>query len=310
MGLDYETSGAKKSTASKMRSQTADQSGGTDSGDAREAWDRGFDESLDIEDGKTYDDVDASLKAGYMVHLDVWHAAMDAGCISGSGAYGHTIAIVPDHDGSGWLVGDPWCTNGYKRVSTSDLRNGAEEWGRRVYGAARAEPDYPPTGGPRDPIVLVIVARIVKRLMDLSYPGHERYIKQYPETSGAQPILYTRTHARALEGADMGPMFENSGAAIGQATVSIDGANLIGTADGQYHPIAKGIVRNVSAVVDIADGKYAGEVAYLVSIPGRSESGLLLADLADYVANPPSGGSNEERDAEWTAWLLDGAPGT
>jgi hypothetical protein len=146
--------------------------------------------------------------------------------------------------------------------------------------------------------------------MDASYPGHERFIRNYPETSGAQPILYTRTHARPLEGAEVGPSFEHSGASIGQATVKGDGSNLIATRDGEFHPIAKGTVRNVSAIVDITDGKYDGEVAYLVSIPGSSESGLLLADLATYVPNPSGGTGNDERDAEWVAWLLDGAPGT
>jgi hypothetical protein len=209
MGLDYESDGAKKATASKMRSYTSDQSGGTDSGDAREAWDRGYDESLDVEDGKTFSDAIASLRAGRMVHLDVWHKTLADGCISGSGEYGHTIAVVPDYNGE-WLVGDPWCTEGYERVPESKLRAAAEEWGRRVYGAAALEADYPTGGDPRDPVVLLIIRRVVKRLMDRSYPGHIAPIDDYPETGGAQPILFTRTIAQPLE-SDMIDLYSGTG---------------------------------------------------------------------------------------------------
>lgn len=202
MGLDYHTGGSKTATASKMRTYTSDQSGGTDSGDAKEAWDRGYDQSLDVEDGKTFSDAIASLREGRVVHLDVWHASMNDGCISGSGAYGHTIAVLPDYNGE-WMVGDPWCqetssnTDGWLRVPESKLKAGAEEWGRRVYGAAAMEADWP-TAGPD--LRAAIIRRIVKRLMDRSYPGHEEPIDDFPDTGGAQPILFTRTKAQPLEG--------------------------------------------------------------------------------------------------------------
>lgn len=197
MGLDYHTGGDEQPDAAEMRSYTSDQSGGTDSGDAKEAWDRGWDEALDIEDGKSFADALDSLAAGRVVHLDVWHATMNDGCISGSGAYGHTVAVIPDFDGQ-WAVGDPWCTDGYKRVPESNLRAGAEEWGRRVYGAAAMEADWP-TAGPD--LRAQIVRRIVKRLMSRSYPGHESPIDDFPDTGGVQPILFTQTKARALKGA-------------------------------------------------------------------------------------------------------------
>ena len=40
-GLDSHSGGSLTSTAEKMRNYTSDQSGGTDSGDATEAWQRG-----------------------------------------------------------------------------------------------------------------------------------------------------------------------------------------------------------------------------------------------------------------------------
>jgi hypothetical protein len=144
-----------------------------------------------------------------MVHLDVWHATLADGCISGSGAYGHTIAIVPDFNGE-WTVGDPWCTEGYERVPESKLKAAAEEWGRRVYGAVALEADYDSTQGPDSPLNRIIARRIVKRLMSLSYPGHERPVPDYADTGGAQPILFTRTHALALED-DMIDLYSGTG---------------------------------------------------------------------------------------------------
>ena len=95
-GLDFHTLGAKKSTGAKMRSYTSDQSGGTDSGDADEAWAQGYGEDLNVEDGKSFDDALAALQEGHLVHLDVWHASVGGPCLSGSGAYGHTIVVAPD----------------------------------------------------------------------------------------------------------------------------------------------------------------------------------------------------------------------
>ena len=208
MGLAYDASpqGSKTSTGKEMRTYTDDQSGGTDSGDAKQAWDRGYDEGLRVMDGNTFDSALADLRAGRLVHLDVWHAKAYA-CRSGDGTYGHTMAIAPDLNADGWVVGDPWCTDGWHRISESKLRSAAEYWGGQVYGKAAQEPDYP-TGGPdpRDPRVLLIVARIVKRLMAQYHPGNPAGdALDDPGDTGGGAILYTTTRAvPATGGSDMG----------------------------------------------------------------------------------------------------------
>ena len=95
-GLDFDTLGAKKSTGAKMRCPSGDQEGGTDSGDAKRAWANGYGENLDIQDGKSWDDVLTDLKCFRYVHLDVWHATVGGPCLSGTGRYGHTIVVAPD----------------------------------------------------------------------------------------------------------------------------------------------------------------------------------------------------------------------
>ena len=202
MGLAYDASpqGSKTSTGAKMRSHQDDQSGGTDSGDARQAWSRGYSEELRVMDGHAFDDVLADLKAGRAVHLDVWHAKLNGPCLSGSGAYGHTVLVLPDHDERGWAVGDPWCSatdnSGYARVTQAELAAGAEYWGGQVYSAARAEPDYP-TGGPSpvDPRVVPIVRRVVKRLMSAYRPGREWRDPPDVGDTGGGAVLYTTTRA-------------------------------------------------------------------------------------------------------------------
>ena len=207
MGLDYQTLGGQTSTGSKMRSYTDDQSGGTDSGDARQAWDRGYDQALTVRDGSTFTDALADLDDGRTVHLDVWHAAVGGPCLSGSGGYGHTIAVLPDHNADGWAVGDPWCTDGWHRVSQAKLQAGAEAWGGQVWGLAAQEADWPSGGpiDPRDALVLLIVARIVRRLVDRNRPGREGRLEPVdpPDTGGAQPIMYTTTKVPTAEGDDV-----------------------------------------------------------------------------------------------------------
>ena len=297
-GLQLES--GQTSTGAKMRSFTSDQSGGTDSGDAREAWADGYGQSLIVRDGETFDRALDDLRSWRAVHLDVWHATVGGPCLSGSGSYGHTMIVLPDHNASGWLVGDPWCTDGYHRVTESKLRAGAERWGSEVFGRAAEEPDYPTGGRPTDPRVLAIVRRIVKRLMSEAYPGGPPGELRYPPDTGGGSILFTVTHARAPEVA-VGPFFSPS-TSIGVATVASDNANLIACADGEYHPVARGYVRNVAALVKMTDGKYAGDDAYLVSI-GGGESGLLLAALATFLPSDPDapGDEIEIRRAQWDA---------
>jgi len=206
-GIAYETLGGTTSTGSKMRSYSGDTSGGTSSSDAVHAWSTGYSRSLSVRDGRTFDDALADLRAGRFVHLDVWHASVGSAagiCLSGSGAYGHTIAVLPDCLDSAWLVADPWCSPGkWGRVPESQLRRGAEAWGAEAYGRAAEEPDWP-TGGapdPRDPLVLAIVRRIVDELLELWQPGDGRggTLRFEPETGGGQPILFTVTASHSPE---------------------------------------------------------------------------------------------------------------
>jgi len=307
-GLDWDTQGGKKSTGAKMRSYMSDQSGGTDSSDASQAWTKGYSESLSVRDGYTFDNALQDLDNGSLVHLDVWHASTSGSgiCRSGSGAYGHTIAVLPERSGDGWLVNDPWCSPPkWASVSEASLRNGAEEWGRRVYGAAAMEADWPTAG---TSLRAAIVRRIVKRFMDLSYPGHIRAIPEGDDTGGAQSILFTRTQAHA--GEDMGTAYALKGTPIGLATTTV-AIGLIPTQGGEFYQVPIGTKRNVFAVVTISDGPYDGDTAYLVQIPsGQDETGLLLSQAADYVPTPPGGdGDTDARDAEWREWLLAGSPG-
>ena len=149
-GLDYDTKGAKKSTGARMRTYTDDQAGGTDSGDARQAWSRGYTEGLTIRDGNSFDELLGDLRAGRLVHIDVWHASVGGPCLSGSGNYGHTMVVLPNSKAGSWLVSDPWCNPAkWSRVSETKLRAGAEEWGRQVYGRARSSPTTRPAAPTR-----------------------------------------------------------------------------------------------------------------------------------------------------------------
>ena len=74
-GIDYHSKGAILSNGAEMRARQSDQSGGTDSGDAAEAW-ASYGETLRIRDGATFADALYDLEAGRLVHLDVWAASL------------------------------------------------------------------------------------------------------------------------------------------------------------------------------------------------------------------------------------------
>lgn len=200
MGLDYHTGGSKTASGGKMRTYTDDQSGGTDSGDAKQAWARGYGQALNVNDGDTFDEALRDLRNGKVVHLDTWHASLGKyGCVSGEGKYGHTVAVIPDYNSKGWLLGDPWCTKNYKRVPESTLRSAAETWGRKVLSTGGN--DLPEPGTPEWRLLLAILG---KRLMDRFYPGGpEDPEPPPPETSGPQPILFTVTRSQPLQEDDV-----------------------------------------------------------------------------------------------------------
>ena len=343
-GLDYHTRGGDKSTGAKMRSYTSDQSGGTDSGDAVEAWRNGYAETLTVRDGYTFDNLIQDLGKGSAVHLDVWHASAGGPCLSGSGAYGHTMFVLPDQhsDGARWKVADPWCSPGsWSWWPESKLRAGAEEWGRRVYGTAVEDADWP-TGGdtigdPRHPVALAIIRRIVRLLMDAAYPGAEapgpgpRTPPDWGETGGGKPILFTRTAALGTAGGgsssggdDMARFVQANGYSVGsgkllkmktgEAWEYLDGSPG-GTFSADTNLTCFGLVDASSSrfLVALSTGApYAdgSPRTTLVAVPTSADPYPAPAPTPP----PDSGGGDleeelAERDQAWRDWLLAGSPG-
>ena len=312
-GIDFHTGGYDTSTGAKMRTYTDDQSGGTDSGDAKQSWDRGYDQTLIVRDGNGWDQVLADLRAGRLVNLDVWHATVGGPCLSGSGQYGHNMAVLPDCSEGAWLVADPWCKPGsWVRVSESKLKAGAEDWGRRVYGYAVA------TRGPLPPELEArarILAAVARELMNRYYPGHPAYGDAPPpvDTGGPPPVLFTVTRAQPLEGSDMGTQFTVTSPPIGKATTK-QAIGLIPPEGGEFVQVEAGYVRNVYDTATVVDGKYAGSAAYLVMMPQSDKSmGLLLASAADYVpsASPTPTDCDavlSARDRQWEEAMRNGDP--
>ena len=315
-GLDYETGGAKRSTGAAMRSHTSDQSGGTDSGDAAQAWREGYGETLTVRDGRTWAEALAELVAGHLVHLDVWHATVGGPCLSGSGSYGHTMAVLPDCSSGSWLVADPWCSPGrWSRVAEGKLRAGAEQWGAEVYGRAREEPDYPTGGpGPRDPAVLLIVRRVARALMGRYHAGGEELVPRFTaETGGGQPILYTETHERSE---DMGDVtVRDPEAKLLELSAGAEVLNLDGSARTSVKPERAGTYTSPFGSTT-AGGTRTRAIVWTRADP---DPDLLLACYENDAHNlrpacEDAGGGDPdaikaERDAEWTDWLLAGSPG-
>lgn len=202
-GIDYQTLGRTLSTGAKMRARQSDQSGGTDSSDAKLAW-ATYDETLRVRDGYTFNDALADLRGGRLVHLDVWHATIGAPCcVSGSGNYGHTMAVAPEKNGTRWLVADPWCKPPkWVWVEETKLRAGAEKWGSQVYTQATAG------GVPQSEDELIARMRLAAlELMALYFPTREA--PQDPDDTGGAGgrIMFTTTKVQGTTGggsADVG----------------------------------------------------------------------------------------------------------
>ena len=200
-GIDYHTLGAITSTGAEMRSRQSDQVGGTDSGDSAEAW-RTYGQDLAIRDGRTFDDAIVDLEAGRALQLDVWHATAGGPCVSGSGAYGHSMAVAPERSGSRWLVSDPWCSPAtWEWWEELQLRAGAEALGAMTYSAA--------TGGrywPRSEAELLDRMRHARAALFAMYtPASPAEDVGLPETGGGGRIFFTATRAQGatLEVVDM-----------------------------------------------------------------------------------------------------------
>jgi hypothetical protein len=140
VGIDYHTLGDITSTGAEMRKRQDDQVGGTDSHDSAQAW-LTYGQNLRIMDGSTFDDAIQDLRDGRCLQLDVWHATAQGPCLSGSGAYGHDMAVAPEFNNGKWLTCDPWCSPAKWIWWDEDLlRAGAEKLGSQSYTAAVAGP--------------------------------------------------------------------------------------------------------------------------------------------------------------------------
>jgi hypothetical protein len=335
-GLDFHTVGAKTSTGGKMRSYTTDQTGGTDSGDAKQSWAKGYTEALTIRDGGTWAQALADLRAGHLINLDVWHEACQGPCLSGSGRYGHNMAIAPEKSGSRWLVSDPWCNPAKWQWWEEDLlRVGAEEWGRRLRAGTAGEGTFASRA-----LYILALAATAKRLMTESTPDSETPPNhlgvtdpegEATDTGGASTIMWTRTRSQnggsnGGGGSDDVRFINMSSAApsgwlinVGETTrwSWLDGK------DGGDIP-GKGAVEWVGKADSLTD-----DHIIRISIPqpysdGKARpSGVLLHSTNDpYTAPvtptpepPPSTDCKAEvaaaltaRDREWEEWLLAGSP--
>jgi hypothetical protein len=164
-GLDFDTLGKKTSTGKEMRRRSGDPSGGTTASDAARAF-KTYDETLGVMNGTGWDDVIKSLKAGRLVHLDVWAARAGGPCCKSM--VGHTIAVAPEQSADGkWLTMDPWCKPPkWTWWPESKLKAGAEEWADRCGWRSATK------GGPRDIRALTVpqLLAIVRELMTLWTP--------------------------------------------------------------------------------------------------------------------------------------------
>ena len=315
-GLDHESAGVQLSSGAAMRARQDDQSGGTDSGDAAQAW-ATYGQELRIRDGATFDDALEDLEAGRLVHLDVWHAACAGPCLSGSGAYGHTIAIAPERSGSRWLVADPWCSPArWAWWETELLRAGAESWGGMTYTAATAGP------GPRirDELVLLALMRLAaKRLMtryrpDAPAPGPLR------DTGGSDGrVMFTTTGIPQREVRDMAinaaaGMRTNLRTAVPEGLAFYADPELrerLGAmsadADVVYvgNPIGE-LVPGGSRAILVNTGTAYGDGSVrptIVYVPAASIDPYSIPPAEDDLA-----GAIDERDRQWREWLLEGSP--
>lgn len=196
VGLDYETRGAKTSTGSKMRNYSGDTAGGTNTDEIEKAWKNGYNEDPITRDGHPFDDVLADLYDKRLVMLQVWHATVGGPCLSGSGAYGHGIAVAPEkrvNTHTEWLVADPWCNPPkWAWVREDKLRAGAEEWVRHSASGATGGHTSDPRGIP-----LARLIRAARDLMTSYYPGHpEPYPQEYGPVGAGGPVgvLFASTH--------------------------------------------------------------------------------------------------------------------
>ena len=315
VGLDYESAGIQTSTGAEMRARQSDQSGGTDSGDAAEAW-QSYGQSLRIRDGETFADAIDDLEGGRLVHLDVWAAACAGPCLSGSGEYGHTIAVAPEKSGTRWLTCDPWCSPPkWTWWEEALLRAGAETWGGMCYSGATAGMAAPSV---TESILRALMRLAAKRLMSQYRPDFPAVIRPPDTGGGAGRIMFTTTsappseteegempmqaasglastiRARIVKGVDWyrdGNLTQRGGSMSSDADVVYVAAPIGETGDAAY-----AVVVNTANLY--SDGQVRPSVVYVAAVD------------ADTYSVPPVDADEavEARDQEWESALRHGQP--
>ncbi len=308
VGLDFHTLGGKTSTGAKMREYSGDSSGGTNSDEIERAWKSGYSEDPAVRDGRPWSDVLADLNAGRMVMLQVWHATVGGPCLSGSGAYGHGLSVLPDlhSDGERWKVSDPWCKPPkWSWVSEAKLKAGAEKWAEKMTFAI-----YGANGGrlrDADPAVLQAA---IKLLMSRWNPDHPAR-RDPPGAGGAAGVLFASTRAQSSSGGTDVTINANGSAMTSKRALDVgEGLNIYGDAEltdqlGEFG--SDQTVKYVGPAVGPAPG-----IAILIHTGYPYDDGQRRDSVVyvnpDHVGDPytlPDAPDDPiaARDAEWRAWL-------
>ena len=320
--IDFHTLAAVISTGSEMRERQSDQVGGTDSGDAAEAWST-YGQSLRVMDGHTWTDLIADLMAGRSATLDVWAATTGGPCLSGTGAYAHSLAIAPEQSGTRWLVSDPWCNPPkWTWWEESRLRAGAEKLGNQTHTAATSGHSWP--RGERELIRAMV--RALRALMTRYTPDRPAR-DDPPDTGGAEGrIFYTTSRAQGVAPpVEVSDMPINAAEGLVTALRAEVPAGLDFYADPNLSDRLGAMAKTASVVYvgnPVGESVPGGSRAILVNTSHAYSDGstrptivYVAADAIDPVrVPPPDAGPDVDaivaaRDDEWTAWLLEGAPG-
>jgi hypothetical protein len=272
-------------------------------------------------DGSTFDDALADLGAGRCLQLDVWHATAQGPCLSGSGAYGHSMAVAPERSGTRWLVADPWCSPArWTWWEESLLRAGAEKLGSQAYSAAAAGPR-----GVRNERELVERMRPALRVLMTLYRPDAPAVVDPPETEGSGGrIFYTTTTAQGSQEADDVSVNAAAGLVTNLRADVPAGLDFFGDANLTKRLGSMSKAASVYVVGDpISETVEGGSRAILVNTGTAYPDGsarptivYVAAGAIDPVSVPPpaAGGDVDEaiteRDKQWRDWLLEGSPGT
>jgi hypothetical protein len=201
VGLDFHTLGGKTSTGGKMRAFSGDTAGGTNTDEIERAWYRGYQEDPVTRDGQPWDKVLSDLWAGRLVMLQVWMATVGGACMSGSGYYGHGIAVAPESrlasDGSReWLVADPWCKPPkWQWLPQSKLRAGAEKWVTKVESGATG----PFAGARIEDMPRRVLQAIIERLLSQWTAEHPAPEEPPDGAAGSVGVLFASTRSQKEE---------------------------------------------------------------------------------------------------------------